>query len=223
MDRQEAEILREEQAFDEESRKLADVLQFIRDEQSRLEAQMPATADHQQTADEIQRILQAQSDSFWAALEQPYFGRLDYYHRREGDEVPNSEESDGTPRPIRVIYLGGTHILGKDVFSWTAPVGRLWYTQSYDDGYTAPRGYVATRVDLKRHLRVREGQLEDLNDIFRRMLPAADSARHELLAGQLSGTGPDDGQLTIIIETIEPEQYESIANVDDTVVIVTRW
>ena len=220
MDQHEAEALRAEQAFDEESRKLEDVLQFIREQRSRLEAQMPATADHQQTADEIQNILRAQSDSFWSALEQPYFGRLDYHHRREGDPVPDSSESDGTPRPIRVIYLGGAHIPGKDVFSWTAPVGRLWYTQSREDGYTAPRGYIKAHVELKRHLRVREGRLEDLNDIFRRMLPTPDSARDELLASQLSGTGPDDGQLTVIIETIEPEQYESIANVDDTVVIV---
>ena len=113
MDQHEAEALREERAFDEESRKLADVMQFIRDERSRLEAQMPATADHQQTADEIQRVLQAQSDSFWSALEQPYFGRLDYYHRREGDEVPDSEDPDGTPKPVRVIYLGGAHIPAK--------------------------------------------------------------------------------------------------------------
>ena len=220
MDQHEAEILRVEEAFDEESRKLADVTQFIREEQGRLEAQMPATADHQQTANEIQQILETQSDSFWAALEQPYFGRLDYYHRREGDPEPGSEESGDAVAPLRTIYLGGTHILGKDVFSWTAPVGKLWYTQSYEDGYTAPRGYIATRVDLKRHLRIRVGHLEDVNDLFRRMLPAADSARLDLLAGHLSGTGPDDGQLTIIIETIEPEQYESIANVNDTVVIV---
>ena len=220
MDQQETEALRAEQAFDEESRKLADVMQFIRDEQSRLEAQMPATADHQQTANEIQRVLEAQSDSFWSALEQPYFGRLDYYQRREGDPDPGSQEADSTPEMLRTIYLGGAQILGKDVFSWTAPVGRLWYTQSYEDGYTAPRGYIATRVDLKRHLRIRVGHLEDLNDIFRRMLPAADSAKQDFLASQLSGTGPGDGQLTVIIETIEPEQYESIANVDDTVVIV---
>ena len=220
MDQHESEALQAEQAFDEESRKLADVLQFISKEQARLEAQMPATADHQQTANEIQQILVAQSDSFWAALEQPYFGRLDYYHTREGDSVPESEESDGAPAPIRVIYLGGTSIPDKDVFSWTAPVGRLWYTRSYEDGYTAPRGYIATRVDLKRHLRVREGHLEDLNDIFRRVQPTVDSARQDLLASILSGTGPDDGQLTVIIETIEPEQYESIANVEDPVVIV---
>ena len=220
MDQHEAEAVLSEQDFEDESRKLADVMQFIKEEHSRLEAQMPATADHQQTADEIQRVLRAQSDSFWTALEQPYFGRLDYHHRREGDPVPGPEESDEKPSPIRVIYLGGTSIPSKDVFSWTAPVGRLWYTQSYEDGYTAPRGYIATRVDLKRHLRVREGHLEDLNDIFRRMLPVSDSARQELLASQLSGTGPDDGQLTVIIETIEPEQYESIANVDDAVVIV---
>ena len=220
MDQHEREAQGAEQSFEEESQKLEDVLQFLREESSRLQAQMPATADHQRTADEIQKILETQSDSFWAALEQPYFGRLDYYPRREGDPLPQSGDPAETPVTVKVIYLGGTHIPGKDVFSWTAPVGRLWYTQSFEDGYTAPRGYIETRVDLKRHLRVRDGHLEDLSDIFRRMLPVSDSARQELLATQLSGTGPDDGQLTVIIETIEPDQYESIANVDDTVVIV---
>ena len=121
-----------------------------------------------------------------------------------------------------VIYLGGSHIPDQGVFNWTAPVGRLWYTQSYEDGLHRAKGFIAARVDLKRYLRIREGSLEDVSAIFRRLLPApdGDAAAQDVLTDALSGVGADDGHLTVIIETIEPEQYESIANVSDKVLIV---
>ena len=121
---------------------------------------------------------------------------------------------------MQTIYLGIVLIPGKDVFSWTSPVGKLWYTQSYEDGYTAPRGYIPTRVDLKRYIRIRKGQIESLSDIFRRQLPAPDTARQDVLKEAVSGVGRDDGHLQVIVETIEPDQYESIANVSDKVLIV---
>ena len=117
-------------------------------------------------------------------------------------------------------YIGITFIHDKEIFSWTAPVAKLWYTQSYEDGYTAPKGYIATRVDLKRYLKIRTGRLEALNDIFRRQRPAPPTARKEVLEEALSGVSSDDGQLQVIIETIEPDQYEKIANVSDKVLIV---
>ena len=222
----------QEDAFQEEAAKLADVIQHIEEQRVSLEGQMPATADHQEAANEIQRILQANADSFYAALDQPYFGRLDYFHTNEPADV----ETDDSAAPLRKIYLGIVFIQGKDVFSWTSPVGRLWYTQSYEDGYTAPRGYIATRVDLKRYIRIRKQTLEGVNDIFRRLppapspeqLPAPSSEqppddsdeRQELLREAVSGVGRDDGHLQVIVETIEPDQYENIANVSDKVLIV---
>ena len=78
MDRYEAETQLKERAFDEEREKLERVVEAIRQGAIRLESQKPATADHQQTANEIQRVLDSQSENFWRAIEQPYFGRLDY-------------------------------------------------------------------------------------------------------------------------------------------------
>ena len=212
----------ENAAYHEEAEKLADVIRHINAEGLRLEGQMPATAAHQQTADEIQKILRTNADSLYSALSQPYFGRLDYLGKDVVDAGMDStdEETDGHRTPLQTIYLGIVFIPGKDVFSWTSPVGKLWYTQSYEDGYTAPRGYIPTRVDLKRYIRIRKGQLESLNDIFRRQLPAPSTARQEVLKEAVSGVGRDDGHLQVIVETIEPDQYENIANVSDRVLII---
>ncbi len=212
----------ENAAYHEEAEKLADVIRHINAEGLRLEGQMPATAAHQQTADEIQKILRTNADSLYSALSQPYFGRLDYLGKDVVDAGMDStdEETDGHRTPLQTIYLGIVFIPGKDVFSWTSPVGKLWYTQSYEDGYTAPRGYIPTRVDLKRYIRIRKGQLESLNDIFRRQIPAPSTARQEVLKEAVSGVGGDDGHLQVIVETIEPDQYENIANVSDRVLII---
>ena len=73
--------------------------------------------------------------------------------------------------PCGRFTWGSFTSFGKDIFSWASPVGRLWYTQSMDDGYTAPRGiHSRLRVDLKRYIRIRSRELEGVTDIFRRQL-----------------------------------------------------
>ena len=216
------EILADE-AFEEEKRKLASVVLYIRKKGQNLDGRMNnGGAGDEYAQIEVKRVLNEQAATLRQAVEQPYFGRLDYCHTDKGAAPPSDESDGGESRPKMVIYLGGSHIPDQNVFNWTAPVGRLWYTQSYEDGYTAPKGFIAARVDLKRYLRIREGSLEDVSDIFRRLLPApdGDAAARDVLTDALSGVGADDGHLTVIIETIEPEQYESIANVSDKVLIV---
>ena len=207
----------EHPAYEEEAAKLADVLRHIDERLSELERQMPATAADQRTAEGMQKILQDNADTLYRAFEQPYFGRIDYF-RKDGESPASEPISADTP--LQTIYLGGAAIPDQDVFSWTAPVARLWYTQSYEDGYTAPRGYIPTRVDLKRYIRIRSRHLEDLNDMFQRQLPAATRDGQDVLRRALSGVGRDDGHLQVIVETIEPDQYENIANVSDKVLIV---
>lgn len=207
----------EHPAYEEEAAKLADVLRHIDERLSELERQMPATAADQRTAEGMQKILQDNADTLYRAFEQPYFGRIDYF-RKDGESSASEPISADTP--LQTIYLGGAAIPDRDVFSWTAPVARLWYTQSYEDGYTAPRGYIPTRVDLKRYIRIRSRHLEDLNDMFQRQLPAATRDGQDVLRRALSGVGRDDGHLQVIVETIEPDQYENIANVSDKVLIV---
>ena len=203
-------------AFREESAKLADVIAHIQDESVRMQTQDPAAA-HREASAAIQSILHDNADTLRSALAQPYFGRLDYFHTKDSEDMVEA----GTPQdPPQTIYLGVAHIAGKDIFTWTARVGKLWYTQSYEDGYTAPKGYVRTRVDLKRYLKIRDSALQDVNDIFRRRLPAPETDRDDVLIDVLSSAGSADPHLQVIVETIEPDQYERIANVDDKVLIV---
>ena len=212
----------ESTAHQEEAEKLEQVLRHIEDRRLRLEERMPATAAHQEAADAIQGILRENTDSLYSALNRPYFGRLDYL-KMDSAAAPTGQdqgEFDESDRRRMRIYLGITLISGQDVFSWTSPVAKLWYTQSYEDGYTAPKGYIPTRVNLKRYIRIRDRKLESLNDIFRRELPAPSTADQDLLKEALSGVGPSDGHLQVIVETIEPDQYENIANVSDKVLIV---
>ena len=210
--------------YTHESKKLADVIQFIETKRLDLQSRMPATAAYQDTAEKVQKILQENDDSLHQALDQPYFGRLDYSYNDLPDSSRESLAStvDGThsSKSRRTIYLGITFIQGKDVYSWTSPVGKLWYTQSFEDGYTAPKGYIPTIVNLKRYLKIRNGRLETINDIFHRHDPTSETAREDILKQAVSGVGTDDGHLQVIVETIEPDQYEKIANVTDRVLIV---
>lgn len=199
-----------ENAYQEEQEKLASVVQAIRSHTQKTRDQTPVHADYARTADAIQKVLQRSAATVESALEQPYFGRLDYLVQEPQEDNP------------RTIYIGAAQVPDTNVCSWTAPVARLWYTN--DSKYTAPRGEIVVRVDLKRFLRIRDQQLLDLNDIYRRALPEAATGEagtaNPALVGALSGVGTSDGHLDVIIQTIEPEQYESIANVSDQVLVV---
>ena len=177
-------------AFEEEQHKLDDVVRYITENQARIQQRMPAKSAYQEAANEIQRVLQERQDSLDSALLQPYFGRLDYFvtdgpavvTRNTGDEIEGGEN----PPPLRTVYLGITGIPDKGVSSWTSPVARLWYTTGRQDGYTAPAGQVSALVDLKRYLRIRNQRVEDINDIFRRLLPAPHASQNRVLTNALS-------------------------------------
>ena len=96
-------------AFEEEQLKLDDVIQFIEEDRNRIQQRMPATAAHQETANEIQKILQERQDSLTSASLQPYFGRLDYLVTDGPSPVTRAsrdiEAEDATPR-LMTVYLG---------------------------------------------------------------------------------------------------------------------
>ncbi len=205
-----------ENAYVEEREKLASVICYIEQEMAGIEAKMPARAAYIEAAEAIQTVLEQNQATLDAALLQPYFGRIDYL-----DQDP--EEDSGSEGAFRTIYIGISLVPKNDVVSWTTPVAKLWYTDSYEDGYTAPKGYIPTRVDLKRFLRIRNKELTELKDIFRRAttaaVPGVDDDK-QLLVEAVSGVGKGDGHLQVIVETIEPHQYESIANTSDRVLVI---
>ena len=194
-----------EDAYREERAKLSSIIRVIRE---RTDLPTPIEAADKAAFDAISNVLDSLQSNTLAALDQPYFGRIDY--------IP-LEPSLGS---LRTVYLGGGNIPDTNVYGWTNPIGRLWYTN--DNEYPVrDSGKIRVRVDLKRYLRIRRQQLEEFNDTYRR-LPSGESSSSGNLAldATLSVTGPEDGQLQVIIETIQPDQYESIANLSDQVLVV---
>ncbi len=181
-------------------------------------ARQPVTAATQEAANAIHEAVTELGASFSLAVDQPYFGRLNFLV----EEAPErAREKTGAEMHV---YIGSTAIEKHEVFSWTAPVARLWYTNA--SAYPAPHGRVRVRVDLKRFLRIRNQRLVDFNDIYRRALPGVPvrgslgTGNQDALTAALSESGNEDGHLSVIIETIEPHQYEAIANTSDRVLIV---
>lgn len=210
-------------AFREEGRKLAGVIEHIGREVAKITQQSPATAAYQQAANAIQRIRTGNANQLLSVADRPFFGRLDYSRGRSSSSGVPEPDTETSPRSVETIYVGTTHIDsgdGKPIVSWTAPVAKLWYAPSSSDGYTAPAGHIPSHVHLKRQIVVRNRQLEHIIDIFRRELSEPTTARQNLLQEALDRSGFDDGHLQVIVETIEPEQYENIANVSDRVLII---
>ena len=213
----------QEQVHIEEQDKLEAVIRYIAERHVQLETD-DTTAWGSRTARAIIEILKEHSDTLFAGLERPYFGRIDF-RPMNGAESSSDSYNGESDIPQRRIYIGinipAVDTAATEIVSWTAPVSELWYNPDYENaGYTAPRGHIRAKLDLKRHIKIREGELEDVNEMFRRQSPAADVHSVDMLTEALSGTGDEDGHLQIIVETIEPEQYQSIANVSDKVLIV---
>lgn len=211
----------EEQVHIEGQGKLDEVIQYIKKRRLHLRRQMPATAGDQRAANSLQEMMEREDKTLSVALEQPYFGRVDYSLNADYIEVDSNLEG----ADLKTIYVTGIEIpalitADTDIVTWTNPVAGLYYTTSLEDGYTAPRGHIPARVDLKRFLNIQEDKLEEFTDVFRRYIPAAAQQKLDMLTEALSGTGDEGGHLQIIVETIEPEQYASIANVRDKVLIV---
>ena len=214
----------QEQLYIEEQDKLTEVIQHIAERHVKLEEENPQ-AWASRTAREIKEILKRHSDILYAGLDRPYFGRIDFRPMNGSGSNTGEGESEQTEGPTQRIYIGinipAVDSLATGIYSWMAPVAELWYNPNYEDaGYTAPKGHIRGKLDLKRHIKIREGELEDVNEMFRRQLPATAVQRIDMLTEALSETGSEDGHLQIIVETIEPDQYQNIANVRDKVLIV---
>lgn len=199
----------DQDAYQEEQEKLADVIQSMQSRIANIKTGLPARAGDTRTADIVQEMLIKELANLESALPNPYYGRIDY------------QQLDPKAANSKTIYIGENRISDTDVISWTAPVARLWYLNENDSKYRAPYGEIRVRVDLRRFLRIRGQNLTELHDMYRRALPAGGmTSPNPALATALSSTGTSDGHLSVIIETIEPEQYESIANVTDQVLVV---
>ena len=198
-----------EDSYSEERAKLARVVQHIRAEQLGVDSRMQTQAADRPARAALRKMLTEERASLEACLRQPYFGRLDFVRLNANREVVSQEQA---------IYIGSNQIYDENVHSWTAPVARLWYTN--DPGHESPTGYKAVRLNLKRFLRIRDHEIVEINDIYRRLLPVSPGVSNSPLAEVLGAAGRADDHLQVIVETIEPHQYEAIANQEDRTLIV---
>ena len=198
-----------EDSYSEERAKLARVVQHIRAEQLGVDSRMQTQAADRPARAALRKMLTEERTSLEACLRQPYFGRLDFVRLNANRDVISQEQA---------IYIGANQIYDENVHSWTAPVARLWYTN--DPGYESPTGYKAVRLNLKRFLRIRGHGIVEINGVYRRLLPVSPGVSKSPLAEVLGAAGRADDHLQVIVETIEPHQYEAIANQEDRTLIV---
>ena len=197
----------DQDAVQQEQEKLDSVIRTIHETTAGINSRMPVSAGTVQAADLIQQMLKGRASDLQGALQQPYFGRVDYL--QQDPQAPNG----------KTIYIGTNHIDDEGIVSWAAPIASIWYTN--DSEYTAPSGTIRVRVDLKRFLRIRNQQVIEVNDLYTRALPPGTAApANPALTAALSEVGPDDDQLSVIIETIQPDQYSTIANVSERILVV---
>lgn len=127
-----------------------------------------------------------------SATKSPYFGRIDFL-------------SDGSNNAIK-IYIGKTTITDEDnkqvTTDWRAPICSLYYDSELGQAsYIAPSGLQTGKLQLKRQIVIKDGELVDALDTS---LVTTD----ELLQPYLSVTA--DNRMKTIIASIQKEQNQII-------------
>lgn len=140
----------------------------------------------------------------------PYFGRIDY--------------STGEGEDVRSIYIGYRSRKYKppqcSIVDRNSPIARLYYSPAEGFFYDPSGMKRLARVELTRALTIDNARLLDVHDVWR--LPGASDApvttSSAVLDRKLSRAS--DEQLSDVVQTIQPEQYEQIASTRTPVLIV---
>ncbi|RKN84321.1 DNA helicase UvrD [Paenibacillus ginsengarvi] len=147
---------------------------------------------------------------FAGALDEPYFGRIDF-----------KEERDESPRKLYIGKFGVESEKGDPlVIDWRAPVASLFYSFTGGDGpasYTAPDGLIEGLVYMKRNLVIRKQILQRVVDTYDR---ASDNpvVTDEFLLYRLGEN--KDNKLRDIVSTIQAEQDQIIRSVKNTALVI---
>ncbi|MEQ8199238.1 MAG: AAA family ATPase, partial [Clostridiaceae bacterium] len=103
----------------------------------------------------IYDIVSKNLTSYREAIENPYFGRIDF---KEDKRIPES------------FYIGKHGIYdSKDgeeiVIDWRAPIADLYYSGTHGEAYyRSPEGVINGKLQLKRKFLIKEGILKDIFD-----------------------------------------------------------
>ena len=194
---------------------LADTIMAIDQEANKIRNWSPAEAADSETANRIQENLDHRLKELDTMRPDPYFGRID------------AELQHGhTPQ---TLYFGKIQM--GDVYSWNAPVARLFY-RPRDGRYMVNGEERQGTVSLKREFEITDTRIQ-FSDALRLAaplglpaLPVPSTELHEegsetagsLLDRALGATG--QRELHEVVATIQPEQYGLIAEQDVPVMIV---
>ena len=168
----------------------------------------PVYAGDRDAAREGQDIQDRSLAELQSCRNRPYVGRIDY--------------TTGSAGTTQSIYIGEFFVRHKDpryrIVSRNAPIARLYYKPA--DGFFEVNGTKRHRqVQLTRALTIDNARLLDVHDVWR--LPGASDApvtSSAVLDRKLSRAS--DEQLSDVVQTIQPEQYEQIASTRTPALIV---
>jgi DNA helicase-2/ATP-dependent DNA helicase PcrA len=160
-------------------------------------------SEEKETTQKIYNVLTKDISTFEEALNEPYFGRVDFY------EYKGSEDK---------IYIGKKGISSvKDgeeiVVDWRAPVADLYYSGTGGESfYKAPSGIVNGKLDLKRKFLFKDGEIKQIFDegINELMINGEEGTElvDEFLKVNLEGSRGK--KLKEVVATIQKEQNEII-------------
>lgn len=135
----------------------------------------------------------------------PYFGRIDY--------------TAGSSGEVKTAYIGnfssgvsGTpDNLDIPIAHRNTPIARLYYDP-------AGNSHGESMVYLVRMLAIEDAVLLKIDDVLRLVAPSEFSQSSQILDEKLSAAS--EGDLSAIVQTIQPEQYKAIAATTSRVLIV---
>lgn len=208
------DIYDREAEFAQEGQRLEDTLAWMDRRITNIEKPRVRSAGDVRAAD---KIVETQADmlrELKANRSRPYFGRIDY-----------TDDSSGE---IKTIYIGGfssgvstmPESLRPPVVHRNAPIASLYYDPSGGSLNRPNQSDRKTSVQLKRMLTIRQSALLDFEDVLRLAAPADVPmlAPSQLLDEKLSEASA--GELSDVVQTIQPEQYEAIASTAKPVLII---
>ena len=161
---------------------------------------------------EVRRIKENNRDSSKEARPKPYIGRVDF----SKDNSPDKTETYYFGKFAIPEHLSSTYPK-RYVISFGADAYVLW-VDPLKGKYIAPVGEITGDVKLKRGLIIEESQLRRIIefDLGRKEKPAKEA--DPFLTQELSKAKGDE--LSDIVATIKPEQYEEVAAALEQVIII---
>jgi DNA helicase-2/ATP-dependent DNA helicase PcrA len=198
-------------AYQVELKQLKKTSDVIGDQLQKVEA-VPRYYGQDLTEQALDAMRESKQINLQKALNEPYFGRLDF---QESGKVEHS--------PLYIGKVGVDDNKSNEllVIDWRAPVASLFYSfmgGTEEAAYESPEdGTVTGNVHLKRNLVIRQQMLQRVVDTYDRESDAP-AVTDEFLLYRLGEN--KDNRLRDIVSTIQAEQDQIIRSARNTAIVI---